>query len=169
MATKTNSKTKTVYVFDLEKYIADCERRGFTKKDIRENVKKWAGKCNGLTVGEIGNRYGYVIVVNDWCREVVYSHGQELDQALLKFLKAKGYRPRLKEKYVANLQKELLKSGKVLVYSETPVILSGLAMSIRYKFDIISFEEIKSLIPDGSKIVGLIKIEIRNEDEVVKQ
>jgi len=169
MATKTNSKTKTVYVFDLEKYIADCERRGFTKKDIRENVKKWAGKCNGLTVGEIGNRYGYVIVVNDWCREVVYSHGQELDQALLKFLKAKGYRPQLKEKYVANLQKKLLKSGKVLVYSETPVILSGLAMSIRYKFDIISFEEIKSLIPDGSKIVGLIKIEIRNEDEVVKQ
>lgn len=73
MATKTNSKTKTVYVFDLEKYIADCERRGFTKKDIREYVEQWAGKCNGLTVGEIGNRYGYVIVVNDWCREVVCS------------------------------------------------------------------------------------------------
>jgi len=72
MATKTNSKTKTVYVFDLEKYIADCERRGFTKKEIRENVEQWAGKCNGLTVGEIGNRYGYVIV-NDWCKEVVYS------------------------------------------------------------------------------------------------
>ncbi len=37
MATKTNPKTKTVYVFDLEKYIADCERRGFTKK---KNSKK---------------------------------------------------------------------------------------------------------------------------------
>lgn len=146
------TKTKTVYVFDLEKYIADCERRGFTKKDIREHVEQWAGKCNGLTVGEIGNRYG-----------------QELDQVLTKFLKSKGYRPQLKEKYVANLQKKLLKSGKVLVYFETPVILSGLAMSIRYKFDIIPFEEIKPLIPDGSKIVGLVKIEISNEDEVLKQ
>jgi len=97
------------------------------------------------------------------------AYGQELDQALTKFLKSKGYRPQMKEKYVANLQKKLLKSGKVLVYFETPVILSGLVMSIRYKFDIIPFEEIKSLIPDGSKIVGLIKIEIRNEDEVVKQ
>jgi hypothetical protein len=97
------------------------------------------------------------------------AYGQELDKALPKFLKAKGYRPQMKEKYVANLQKKLLKSGKVLVYFETPIKLSGLAMSIRYKFDIIPFEEIKSLIPDGSKIVGLIKIEIRNEDEVLKQ
>ena len=97
------------------------------------------------------------------------AYGQELDQVLTKFLKSKGYRPQLKEKYVANLQKKLLKSGKVLVYFETPVILSGLAMSIRYKFDIIPFEEIKPLIPVGSKIVGLVKIEISNEDEVLKQ
>lgn len=56
-------------VFDLSRYIADCQRRGYDKKKIAKQISKWAQACNGMTPREIDIEYGYHCQ-REWCKYV---------------------------------------------------------------------------------------------------
>ena len=57
-------------VFSVEKYIKYCKGNGDTEDDINYKVRKWAGKCQGLTVDEMWNQHRCLSSTDAWMVEV---------------------------------------------------------------------------------------------------
>lgn len=52
-------------VFSVKNYEEDMSRY-LTKREIKLAKELWANGCDGLTVEEIEEKYGYYLIDDDW-------------------------------------------------------------------------------------------------------